>query len=839
MIPHQINEAPILSVLLFFLAVFTFHPSLAQEEKEENGKGAPNRHLEAARQAYEHQQYSVAIEKYKEGYSKLEGKKYDLKGKISYRIGESYRKNGAFRRARLYYYRAIRFEYHTQEPKVYLYYAQMLQMNEDYEDAIAAYKNYLEYKPDSEIAEKGIKSCKLTQKWKENPTGFSVENPYRINSGEDDFAPTYADKYHRSIIFTSNREGTTGEDIDPWTDKPFSDLFYAKKNPEERWNDPVLIDKKKNVNTKVNEGAPELNAEFNKLYFTRCFKRENKKAGCKIFVSQRSGMNWGKPESLDLGHDSADIVGHPTINDDETLIIFAADLPGGEGKKDLWYAKKDGSDGKYNRPVNLGETINTAGNELFPFLRNDSTLYFSSNGHIGMGGLDIFKTTKREGEWQEPVNMKYPINSIANDFGITMQKDRKEGYLSSNRRGSRGGDDIFYFINPPVEITLSANVKDQQSLQPVEEAEVELSPVNSESSQRAVTNSEGFFQFGQSQIEQGKTHSLEISKNNYFNLIDTIDTQGITESTDIEKDYTFERIPDKPIVLPDILYDLGKWELKEQYQDSLQGLIERLDRNKKLVVELGAHTDARASEEYNDILSQKRAESVVDYLIKRGIDAERLVAKGYGEKQPRTLRKTITEDSITFEKGTTLTESFIDSLPNEKQQELAHQLNRRTEFSIIRKDFKPKESPQKEKNKQNIGIVQDPGVNKVNYVLGKGGEITIPVIINGYTYKVAFSKSYASLYVSDSFVMQLLERGVITKDNFPERARRTLKRGNIRNMTEITLDEVRIGSKKVNDIKVTASKNFDGKIQMGPQVLEKFGDYTIDKENFQIIFKNK
>ncbi|MCF8309432.1 MAG: OmpA family protein [Bacteroidales bacterium] len=838
MIPQQINEAPFISVLLFFLAVFTFNSSLAQDKEEENGKEAPNRHLEAAHQAYEHQQYSVAIEKYKEGYSKLEGRKYDLKGKISYRIGESYRKNGAFRRARLYYYRAIRFEYHTQEPKVYLYYAQMLQMNEDYEEAITAYNNYLEYKPDSEIAEKGIKSCQLTQKWKENPTGFTVENPYRINSGEDDFAPTYADKYHRSIIFTSNREGTTGEDIDPWTDKPFSDLFYAKKNPEGRWNDPALIDKKENVNTKVNEGAPELNSEFNKLYFTRCFKRKDKKAGCKIFVSKRSGMNWGKPKSLDLGHDSADIVGHPTINDDETLIIFAADLPGGEGKKDLWYAKKDGSNGKYNRPVNLGETINTAGNELFPFLRNDSTLYFSSNGHIGMGGLDIFKTTKREGEWQKPVNMKYPINSIANDFGITMQKDRKEGYLSSNRRGSRGGDDIFYFINPPVEITLRGNVKDKQSLQPVEEAEVKLSPVNSESNQRAVTNSEGFFQFGQSQIEQGNTYTLEISKTNYFNIIDTIDTQGITESKDLEKNYTFERIPDKPIVLPDILYDLGKWELKEQYQDSLQGLIERLDRNKKLVVELGAHTDARASEEYNDVLSQKRAESVVDYLIKRGIDGDRLVAKGYGEKQPRTLRKTITEDSITFEKGTTLTESFIDSLPTEKHKELAHQLNRRTDFSIIRKDFKPKESPQKEKDKKNIGIVKDPGVNKVNYILGKGDEITIPVIINGYTYKVAFSKSYASLYASDSFVMQLLERGVITKEAFPKRARRALERGNIRNMTEINLDEVRIGSKKVNDIKMTASKNFDGKIRMGPQVLKNFGDYTIDEENFQIIFKD-
>lgn len=826
-----------LFISFFIFSLFFAISSNAQEQKE--GEEDLNRHIIAANQAYENQQFSVAIEKYKKGYSKIDGKKYDLKGRISFRLGESYRKNADFRRARIYYYRAIRFDYATKNPKVYLYYAQVLQMNEKYEDAIEAYNNYLEYEPGSEIATKGIKSCKVTRKWKENPTGFTIDNPYRINSGNNDFAPAYADEYYRSIIFTSNREGTTGEDIDPWTGDPFSDLYFAKKDNNERWNDPVLIDKKKNVNTKLNEGAPELSDDFSKLYFTRCMERKEKKAGCKIYVSNRAGMNWGKPKALNLGNDSSDIVGHPTVNQDESMIIFAADFPGGEGGKDLWFATRDGSSGEFGRPENLGDRINTEGDELFPFLRNDSTLYFSSNGHVGMGGLDIFKSVKRDGEWQKPVNMKYPVNSIADDFGITMQKDRDEGYLSSNRRGSRGGDDIFYFINPPVEITFSGNLKDEQTLQPVEKAEVILSKINTDNKQRVVTDSKGFFRISQSQLEKGNVYTINISKENYFNYVDTVNLKGITKSTDIEKEYSIQRIPDKPILLPDILYDLGKWELKPQYQDSLQGLIERLDKNKNLVIELAAHTDARASDEFNDILSQKRAESVVDYLIKRGIDPDRLVPKGYGEKQPRTLRETVTVDSVTFEKGTTLTESFIDSLPSEKEKEMAHQLNRRTEFSVIRKDFQSKKSYKEEKEQKDIDVVEDAGSDKVNYVLGKGNEILVPVIINGYSFKVAYSENYGELYASRSFVFDLLDRGIITKDDFPESARRYLKQGTIRNMTQINIDELRIGSDKVNNVKITVSSNFNGKIQMGPEVLEKFGEYELDEENFQIIFKKQ
>lgn len=815
-----------------FLFIFSFLSStaiFAQEEK--------NRHLVAADAAYDNQQYQIAIEKYKKGYSKIKGRKFDLKGEISFRLGECYRKNGDFRRSRVYYYRAIRFDYATINPDVYLYYAQMLQMNEDYEEAIEAFNKYLEYKPESKIAQKGIESCKRGEEWQENPTGFTVENLYRINSSNDDFAPAYADKFYSSIIFTSNRKEEDAEQkVDPWTGKPFSDLYYVKKDRQGKWGDVVNIDKKETVNTEANEGAPVLNSSFDAMYFTRCEKRKERKAGCKIYKSTRSGMNWGKPQEIQLGSDSSDVFGHPAINSDETLLIFSTDKPGGVGRKDLYYSEF--IDGKWQRPLNLGKVINTEGDELFPFLRNDSVLYFSSNGHLGMGGLDIFRSTKKDGKWQKPVNMKYPMNSVGHDFGITMQPERDEGYMTSNRRGTRG-DDIFYFINPPIEYTLSGNVIDAQSLQPIESAEVKLRNIEISNTENGLTDAKGFYSFAPGQFDEESTYLVEVSKPNYFTVTDTLSTVGVMKSTDFEMDFNMERIPDKPVILPDILFDLGKWDLKEQYQDSLQGLIQRLDANKNIVIELGAHTDARASEEYNDVLSQKRAESVVEYLIKRGINPKRLVAKGYGERQPRTLQKNVMRDSILFEQGITLTEGYIDSIQSEERKEIAHQLNRRIDFRILRKDFVPESKFTGSDKESAIALIKDPSSNKVNYLPGKGVNILLPVIINGYTYNVSYSKNFGDLTMSSNFAKSLLKKGLIDKNDFNESAIPSLKRGNVPDQSRIRLDEVRIGATSLRDVEATVFNYFDGEIQIGPDFLERFGEYEIDEENFQIIFKKQ
>lgn len=819
------SKYPLFFIFTLVFSLACLNPALSQEDL--------NRHLEAANAAYENQQYNVAIEKFKKGYSKIKGKKYDLKGKVSFRMGECYRLNGDYRRSRVYYYRAIRFDYATINPVVHLYYAQALQSNEDYEKAIESYNKYLEYNPDSRIAEKGIESCQVAEEWQNNPTGFEVDNLYRINSSANDFAPAYADKFYSSIIFTSTREEATGEETDPWTGEYFSDLFYVKQDRQGRWGDVVNIDEKENINTEANEGASVLTSDFDAMYFTRCEERKEKKAGCRIYKSTRSGMNWGEASEIELSNDSSDVFGHPAINQDETLLIFATDRPGGRGGKDLYYSEY--INGEWKRPKNLSDTINTAGDEVFPFLRNDSVLYFSSNGHVGMGGLDIYRSVKKNGKWQKPVNMKYPLNSVADDFGITMQKDREEGYFSSNRRGSRG-DDIHYFINPPIEITLTGNLVDNQTLQPVEKANVKLTEQNTESSDNAKTDSEGFFSFGSSQLEENASYIIEIMKDNYFQIKDTLSTEGVVSSKEFEKNYELQRIPDEPVVLPDILFETGKWELQTQYEDSLQGLIQRLDANQNIVIELGAHTDSRASEEYNDVLSQKRAEAVVDYLIARGINPQRLVAQGYGERKPRKLQKRIVRDDIEFEKGTVLTESYIDSLNSEQAREIAMQLNRRIDFRVLRKDFEP-QTDDKKTGQSAVALIKDPGSNKINYIPGKGTNILVPVIIDGYAYNVNFSKSYGDLLVSPGFAKSLLDKGRINKDNFNERAHSSLRKGNIPNQSQITFDEVRVGNTSLFDFTATVFSYIDEEIQIGPDFLERFGDYEIDEENFQIIFE--
>lgn len=813
------------SILILVITALSFTTTIAQE--------GLNRHLEAANTAYNHQQYAIAAESFLKGYSKIKGKKTELRAEISFKIGECYRLNGDYRRSRVFYYRALRFDYATINPIVYLYYAQSLQMNENYEKAIAAYNSYLEYNPEATIAAKAIESCTLAEQWQENPTNFTVKNLYRINSPQNDFAPAYADKFYTSIIFTSNREETTGEKQDPWTNKSFSDLFYAKKDRQERWGEVVNIDKKEKVNTDENEGAPVLTKDFSAMYFTRCIKRKEKKAGCRIYKSTRSGMNWGDPKDLELSKDSSEVFGHPAINSDETLLIFATSKPGGRGGKDLYYSVFE--DGKWQRPLNLSDNINTAGDELFPFLQNDSVLYFSSNGHVGMGGLDIFRSVKKDGKWQKPVNLQYPMNSVADDHGITMQPNRQEGYFASNRKGSRN-DDIYYFINPPVEFTFKGNVIDQQTLQPVAAAEILLKKINKKRSDKGKTDEKGFFSYSPGQIDTESTYIIEITKPNYFGLKDTLSTVGVLTSTAYDKKYELQRIPDEPVVLPDILFDLGKWDLKEQYQDSLQGLISTLDANQNIVIELGAHTDARASLEYNDVLSQKRAEAVVDYLIQRGIDSRRLVAKGYGERKPRVMRKIVLRDGFTFAIGDSLAEAYINTLTTEQEQEIAHQLNRRIDFRVIRKDFQPVVGSQTNQNSA-IALIKDPGSNKVNYIPGKGAKLLLPIILNGYTYNATYSDNFGELILKPSFAKELLNKGLIDKKDFDQRSLASLKRGNVPNQAQIAIDEIRIGATSNMNLNATVFKYSDDAIQIGPDFLKQFGEYEIDEENFQIIFK--
>ncbi len=801
---------------------------------------AQNKYTKAADDAFADQMYNMALSRYQKAYSKVKNNKGE-KDRISFRMAECYRMMNNTKKAMVAYKRLATGKYAKQEPKVILYYADALKSNGNYDEAITQYQAYKEKVPADDKAEIGIESCKLAKEWMANPSKYQVTWEKKINSKDDDFAPAYSDKNHQNLIFTSDRPASTGKDVDNWTGLEFSDIFMSRKDRKGDWSNPTLIDQNEIINTKDNEGAAQFNSRYTTLYFTRCWNEARKKDGCAIYRAGRMGTTaWDKPEKLDLGSDSTKSIGHPSLSSDESTIYFSADLPGGKGGKDIWMATKKGKtkSGGYSKPENLGPVINTAGDELFPFIRDDSILYFASNGHPGMGGLDIFRSVRVNGEWTKPENMKYPINTSFDDFAIIFNPDEpEEGYFSSNRPGGKGRDDIYSFVVPPLLFTLEGNITDDRTLQPVAGAEVQITGTNGKSMKYS-SDDKGHFSFNKNQISPNTTFEIMVLKKDYFNEKGKETTVGLERSKDLVRNFILKPIPKKPVVLPDILYDLDKWDLKPQFQDSLQGLIQTLDANENIVIELAAHTDSRGTDERNDVLSQRRAQSVVDYLISRGIDADRLVAKGYGKRVPRTLAKDINKDGYLFKTTTVLTDTLINTLPNTQAKEAAHSLNRRTEFSILRNDYIPKLKPGKQIVSK-IEVVENPEENSIPFILTKDDYLEATCYVNGITMKFDYDKKETDFFISADAAFQLLKDGTIDKNDFIGDATKVISEGSIANKAVFTIKELRIGKSTIKNINATVNNKIKTTIQFGENTLMKFGSFAIDDQERRIIFNEQ
>ncbi len=787
----------------------------------------------SADEAFARQQYTVAIEKYKKAYKKVKKNKEE-KNRISFQMAECYRMVGNYKRAEMAYKRLVKYEFDKRNPEILLHLADMLKINQKFDEAIDYYNRYAVVKPDDPRGKIGAETAAEVKSWIENPSKYEVSDVKKINSRDADFAPAFYNSTYQEILFTSTREGSQGKEEDKWTGQNFSDLYVAKKDKNGEWSAPVTLDASETINTTANEGAATLNSKFKKLYFTRCPNSKQVQSGCQIYVSSRKGRNWGSVSLLDIkGVDTLSTVGQPTVSENELIIYFAADRKGGFGGKDIWVSTRDSKSKPFSRPLNIGPKVNTPGDEMFPYLRNDTTLYFASDGHGGMGGLDIFVVKMdSSGNWGEPQNMKYPINSTMDDFGIVFHPEEEWGFLSSNRKGGRGKEDIWYFIEPPLLFTLSGTVTDDRTLLLLEGAVVNL--VGSDGVSVATkTNDKGFYSFTASQLKPNTTYDIIVSKPDYFKEKATITTVGVEFSKDFTKDFVLRPIPNEPIVLPDILYDLAKWDLKPQYQDSLQGLIQTLRDNPKLVIELASHTDSRDSYERNDILSQKRAQSVVDYLIMRGINPKRLVAKGYGERNPRVLKKDIVKDGFLFKAGTKLDEDFINSLPGNAQKEAAHALNRRTEFRVLRRDFVPDNNYNPDISK--IGIAINPADNTVKYtVQPKTGVYIVECLVNSYREDFAYDQ-HSPARISLSKAMDLLKSGGISKEDFEGDPAKILKDNTIVKNAVINLKEVRIANKSVFNVKVRVDYKLRYDLVFGDEVLKQFGKYKFDTKLQKLI----
>jgi peptidoglycan-associated lipoprotein len=676
-----------------------------------------------AEKAYMNHEYFTAIDLYKKAVTKA---KKATKAEILFKTAECYRLINDQKQAESYYSKAIKAKY--PDPVAHLYMANAKKAQEKYSEAMTDYANYKKEVPSDKRGEDGIKSCELAIKWKESPTRHKVENLQQINTKEWDYAPCWADKRYTTIYFSSTREGAMGGGTDNSAGQIFADIFETQVDKNGKWKTPTPLAAP--LNSKYNEAAPVMNKKLNTMYFTRCGVEKNKHVKCQIYVSQKKGNAWDEPKPISFNVDSNNL-GHPTVNPEETILVFSSDLPGGYGGLDLWMSKFDKKAKTWGNPVNLGPTINSSGDELYPYISDDGSLYFSSDGHLGMGGLDIFKADmKGEGSWDNVTNLKFPMNSAGDDFGIIFEGKFERGYFTSNRAGGKGGDDIYRFTVPPLIYTLSGVVTEKESRKPIENAAITL--IGSDGTKFEIkTDKTGFYRFDANgaarYINESTSYVVGASgvdiktpeaPDGYLgNPKNKFTTVGETKSKDFKQDFELLLVK-KEIKMPLVLFNLNKYDLAHPSnpKDSLEFLYKTLVENPTIVVELGAHTDSRNSAEYNQKLSFDRAKTCVEYIISKGIPGDRIVAKGYGESKPKTLDNDVTLPSgKVVPKGTVLQEAFINKFKaNKNDFEALHEMNRRVVFSILRKDYKPKD-----------GIKEDnpfPEIQLNNDLIEGGGE---------------------------------------------------------------------------------------------------------------------
>lgn len=639
-----------------------------------------NRLANEADEAYRRGFYFNAIELYKKAYT-VE-KKAATKAELIFMVAESYRQLGDAPQAQVWYEKAIKAQ--LADPTAYFWVAEMQKQQGKYAEAIANYNKYKEKKSNDPRADAGIAACQQAQKWKDSPTRYSVDPEVLLNSPQYDFSPAFADKKNETIVFTSSRPAATGSSTDEITGDAFTDLFTSTRDRLGKWSEPVKLPLE--INSEGNEGAPIFNSKRTIMYFTRCPSEKKKVLGCDIWMSKKVGNNYSAPVMLKLkpevGKEDSLNVGHPALGPDDDFLVFASNypFPGHKGGRDLYKValNKDGM--PTGQPTNLGADINTAKDELFPFVRYDGNLYFSSNGFPGMGGMDMFVAEKTaNGLWTAPDNLKSPLNSPSDDFAIVFDGEFDRGFFTSNRPGGKGQDDIWRFYMPDLVFALQGNVYDKQTGQPIQNAKVSVVGTNG-SNFSALTDENGGFAFVESgkdrYIKENTSYSILAEKEGYLVVKDQITTVGLTESTTFVKEYFLEPIKG-PIVLPQILYDVDKFVLRPEAKDSLETLYNTLVDNPNIVIELRSHTDARQTRTYkggNKELSQLRAQSCVNYLIEKGIDPARMVAVGMGADEP------------------VIPMDVIKKMPTKEEQEAAHQKNRRTDFKVLRTDYVPKEN---------------------------------------------------------------------------------------------------------------------------------------------------
>lgn len=623
-------------------------------------------------------EYHEAAKEYKKAYRKIAPKDKVKRAEVAWKMAECYRKGNNPARAAGAYQNAVRYGFPDSTALLFLADAQL--ENGDYKASQKSYEEFLQLVPDNRMARIGLESAKQSSEWKKNPTRYIVKKSKELNGQRSDYCPAYVGEDTTMIVTTSTRKEATGEDLSGITGQKHADLFLTKRDERGKWQKTEKIES--DVNGEYEDGACCFTPDGKIMYFTRCVTDEHYPRFAAIFKSNRSDAAWSKPEEVKVSNDTLSAYAHPAVSPDGNWLFFTSNMPGGYGGLDIWKYYIGTSKAMEGIVENLGPYINTEGDEQFPAFGPKGELFFSSDGYPGMGGLDIFSAIQENDSIWNVNNMGAPVNSNGDDFGITFAPGLYRGFFTSNRGDARGWDHIYSFMLPETVHTLYGWIYEKDGYELPDGVIYMIGDDGTNTSFGVMKD--GSYSV---RVTPGIKYVLLGTCQGHLNSMQELKTELIEGEYRYQLDFALPSIT-KPVLIDNIFYEFNKAVLTAQSTASLDELVKLLDMNPNVTIELSSHCDFRGSENYNQKLSQARAEAVVEYLINNGIEKERLTAVGYGETRPKEVTKKMGEKYTFLKEGDVLTEEFINALEDEEQKEICHQLNRRTEFQVLRTTYK-------------------------------------------------------------------------------------------------------------------------------------------------------
>lgn len=619
-------------------------------------------------------EYYDAASQYKQAYSKTPPKERDRRGLIAGKMAVCYRKINSTPKAVAAYRNMVRYNKATVDDRLEL--GRQLLKNGDYKQAAEQFRVVLDSMPDNVLARNGLLSAQQAPVWKKQGSRYTVKRMDVFNSRRAEYSPMLSGDQFDQLYFSSTRNDATGDELSGITGTKNGDIFVSQKDDKGKWSKPEVVNG--GLNTEADEGASCLSPDQREMYLTQCVTDPSYPRYAQIVKSNRSDAAWGKASSVELTKDTLSCFAHPAVSPDGQWLYFVSDMPGGKGGLDIWRVRITSAG--YGGVENLGEPINTPGNEMFPTFRPNGDLYFSSDGHPGMGGLDIFIAHPGKTGRYVLEHPGYPLNSQGDDFGMTFEGVKNRGFFSSNRNDGRGWDHIYSFVNPEIVQSVKGWVYEQEGYE-LPAAQVYMIGSDGTNLKLGV-KSDGSFE---KELTPGVEYMFLATCKGFLNHKEELKVVPMNDSHEYVLQFPLASIT-APVLIDNIFYDFNKATLRPESQTALDELVKLLNENPNVTIELSSHCDYKGSSAYNKLLAQRRAESVVNYLVDKGIARDRLSPVGYGKEKPKTIRKKLTEKLTWLKEGDVLTEEFIKKLDPEKQ-EICNQLNRRTEFIVLRTTY--------------------------------------------------------------------------------------------------------------------------------------------------------